>query len=44
MKYKVLIVDDEVNNLEFMNRTLRRNWDVTMCDDPITALEILPRA
>ena len=41
MKYKVLLVDDEHNNLEFMNRTLRRDWDVTMCDDPITALEIL---
>ncbi len=41
MKYKVLLVDDERNNLEFMYRTLRREYDITQCDDPLTALEIL---
>ena len=41
MKYRVLLVDDERNNLEFMYRTLRREYEVVQCDDPLTALEIL---
>ena len=40
-RYKVLIVDDEPNNLQLLYRTLRRDYDVTKAQNPLDALEIL---
>ncbi len=40
-KYKILIVDDEIDNLQFMYRTLRREYEVTKAQGPLEALEIL---
>lgn len=40
-RYKVLIVDDEPDNLQLLYRTLRRDFDVTRAQGPLTALEIL---
>ena len=40
-KYKILIVDDEQDNLQLLYRTLRRDYDVTRAQGPLEALEIL---
>lgn len=40
-RYKVLIVDDEIDNLQLLYRTLRRDYDVTKAQNPLEALEIL---
>ena len=40
-KYKILIVDDEPDNLQLLYRTLRRNYQVTKAQGPLEALEIL---
>ncbi len=40
-KYKILLVDDEADNLELMNRTLRHEFEITMTTSPLEALSIL---
>ncbi len=40
-KYKILIVDDEPDNLQLLYRTLRRDYDVTKAQGPLEALDIL---
>ena len=40
-RYKVLIVDDEPDNLQLLYRTLRRDYEVTKAQGPLEALEIL---
>lgn len=40
-KYKILIVDDEPDNLQLLYRTLRRDYDVTKAQNPLVALDIL---
>ena len=40
-KARVLIVDDEPDMLDFMERVLRRSYDVTITDDSRRALELL---
>ena len=40
-KYKILIVDDEEDNLALMYRTLRGKYDITKANNAIEALEIL---
>ncbi len=40
-RYKILIVDDEPDNLQLLFRTLRRDYDVTKANGPLEALEIL---
>ena len=38
---KILIVDDEPDNLQLLYRTLRRDYEVTKAQGPLEALEIL---
>lgn len=40
-KYKILIVDDEIDNLQLRYRTLRRDYDVVKAQGPIEALNLL---
>lgn len=40
-RYKILIVDDEPDNLQLLYRTLRRDYEVTKAQSPLEALEIL---
>ncbi len=40
-KINLLIVDDEVDNLALLYRTLRRNYNITKTTSPLEALEIL---
>lgn len=40
-KYKVLIVDDEPDNLALLYRTLRQDYDVVKSGSPLEALKIL---
>lgn len=40
-RYKILIVDDEPDNLQLLYRTLRRDYDVTKAQGPLEALDIL---
>lgn len=40
-KYKILIVDDEENNLSLLHRTLRQYYDVVRTTSPAEALKIL---
>lgn len=40
-KYKVLIVDDEPDNLALLYRTLRGKYDIAKSTSPLTALEML---
>ena len=40
-RYKILIVDDEPDNLQLLYRTLRRDYEVTKAQGPLEALEIL---
>lgn len=40
-RYKILVVDDEEDNLQLLYRTLRRNYDVTKAAGPLEALDIL---
>ncbi|MBR1977279.1 HD domain-containing protein [bacterium] len=41
MKYKILIVDDEQDNLDLMYRTMRREYDIERASGPLQALDIL---
>lgn len=43
-RYKILIVDDEPDNLQLLYRTLRRDYEVTKAQGPLEALEILKEA
>lgn len=40
-KYKILIVDDEPDNLALLYRTLRRDYEVVKASSPIDAIRIL---
>ncbi len=40
-RYKILIVDDEPDNLQLLYRTLRRDYDVVKAQGPLEALDIL---
>ena len=40
-KYKLLLVDDEPDNLALMYRTLRHDYDLVKTTSPVEALEIL---
>ena len=40
-KYKILIVDDEEDNLALLYRTLRGKYNITKAKNAIEALEIL---
>lgn len=40
-KYKILIVDDEPDNLALLYRTLRGKYDIAKSTSPLTALEML---
>jgi DNA-binding NtrC family response regulator len=40
-KLKLLVVDDEVENLDLLYRTFRREFQVIKVDSPLDALEIL---
>lgn len=40
-RYKILIVDDEIDNLQLLYRTLRRDYDVVKAQGPLIALDIL---
>lgn len=40
-KYKILLVDDEEDNLALLNRTLRSEFNIIKTTSPIDALEIL---
>ena len=42
-RYKILIVDDEEDNLALMYRTLRNKYDITKANSAIVALEILKK-
>lgn len=39
--YKILLVDDEEDNLALMNRTLRHEYDIMKTTSPLEALEML---
>ena len=39
-KYKILIVDDEPDNLQLLYRTLRGKYDIMKAQSPAEALEI----
>lgn len=43
MRWRVLIVDDEVQNLDTFRRVWRREYDVTVADSGPRALELLAR-
>lgn len=40
-KFKILIVDDEEDNLALLNRTLRADFDIIKTQSPLEALEVL---
>ena len=40
-KYKILIVDDEPDNLALLYRTLRGKYDIAKSTSPLMALEML---
>jgi len=40
-KYKILLVDDEEDNLALLHRTLRSNFDIVKTTSPLEALRIL---
>lgn len=40
-KIKILYIDDEVNNLNAFKASFRRNFDITTCESPVKAKEIL---
>ncbi len=40
-KYRILIVDDEPDNLALLYRTLRNNYEIEKSTSPLNALEIL---
>ncbi|MFH0703292.1 MAG: HD domain-containing phosphohydrolase [bacterium] len=41
MKYNVLVIDDEIDNLQLFKRTLRKNFNVFSTTSGLDALEIL---
>lgn len=42
-KHTILIVDDEINNLQLLKRTLRRNYNVLTAGDGKEALEVIEK-
>ncbi len=40
-KHTILIVDDEVNNLQFLKRTLRRDYKILTANDGLEALKVV---
>lgn len=42
-KYKILIVDDEPDNLALLYRTLRNDYDIKKSTSPVEALEMLKK-
>ena len=42
-KYKILLVDDEEDNLALLNRTLRNEFNIIKTTSPVDALEILKK-
>lgn len=42
-KYKILIVDDEPDNLALLYRTLRHDYDIEKSTSPVKALDILKK-
>ena len=40
-RYKILIVDDEPDNLALLYRTLRNDYDIKKSTSPVEALEML---
>ncbi len=43
IKYKILLVDDEEDNLALLYRTLRQGYDIIKTTSPVEALEILKK-
>lgn len=43
MSYKILVVDDEVDNLQLFKRTFRRKYDVLSANSGFEALELLEK-
>lgn len=41
MKYTILAVDDEPDNLQLLRRTLRKDYEITVANGPIEAIDIL---
>jgi response regulator RpfG family c-di-GMP phosphodiesterase len=41
MKYTILAVDDEPDNLQLLRRTLRRDYEITTANGPLEAIDIL---
>ncbi len=41
MKYTILIVDDEINNLQLLARTFRKKYNVLMADSGKKAINIM---
>ena len=42
-KYKILIVDDEPDNLALLYRTLRGNYDIAQSTSPLEALKMVEK-
>src|SRR5574344_345650 len=42
-RYKILVVDDEADNLALLYRTLRRDYDVIKTTSPLEALKLLTK-
>ncbi len=40
MKYSILAVDDEPDNLQLLRRTLRKEYDITTANGPLEAIDI----
>ena len=41
MKYTILAVDDEPDNLQLLRRTLRKDYEITVANGPLEAIDIL---
>ena len=41
MKYTILAVDDEPDNLQLLRRTLRKEYEITIANGPLEAIDIL---
>ena len=42
-KYKILLVDDEQDNLDLLYRTLRGHYDIAQSTSPVAALEMMKK-